>query len=232
MTMTPFLFIRAKQLKWTAFFLMSAYLFFLFLQPQNELPVISMDGATNTIYAGQDGISLTVNVHQQEKNIGKLVHSLIKNETTATFFVTSSWLKHHPKASKLLVDRAFDIGVLITDPSDKDKIIQEIAAVKKTLASYGKKDIVFLRAADGKEHENLLHVAAAHGYLPVQWSVDLHSQSADSFIKESGKGDIILLNINEDQLVTEKWISILSQKEKLISLSEMIGGDTEIQYIP
>lgn len=230
--MTPFLFIRAKQLKWVAFFLMSACLFFLFLQPKSEHPAISMDGATNNIYAGQNGISLTVNVDQQEKNVGKLVHALIKNETTASFFVTSSWLKHHPKASKLLVDRAFDIGVLITDSSNEDKIIQEIAAVKKILASYGQKDIVFLRAADGNEHENLLHVAAAHGYLPVQWSIDLHSQSAGSFIKESGKGDIVLLNTSEDQLTLEKWISILSEKDKLISLSEMIGGDTKIQYIP
>ncbi|OMP67911.1 polysaccharide deacetylase family protein [Domibacillus epiphyticus] len=230
--MIPFLFIQAKQLKWVAFLLFSVCLFLLSLHPESDQPVISTNGPMKAIYAGQDGISLTVNADQQDQNIGKLVKLLIENETTASFFVTSSWLEHHPKTTKLLVDRAFDIGVLITDSSNEDVIVQEINAVKKILSSHGKINIVFLRAADGVEQDGILRVAESNGYLPVQWSVDLRNRPASSFVENAKKGDIVLLNLDSDQQVTKKMISILSAKETPISLSEMIGGRADIQYIP
>ncbi|OLN23070.1 hypothetical protein BTO30_06010 [Domibacillus antri] len=230
--MMPFLFIHAKQLKWTALFLCIACLLLFSLQPKNEQPVISMNGTMKAVYAGHDGISLTVNADHPEKNVSKLVKLLIENESTASFFVTSSWLEHHPKTAKLLVDRAFDIGVLLTDSSSEDVIIQEISKVKKILSAYGKKEVIFLRAADGEVHDNMLKVAAAHGFLPVQWGVDLRSRSASAFVKEVEKGDIVLLNLDSDLDITKKMISILSAKERLISLSEMVGGNTDIEYIP
>lgn len=226
----PYLFIRTKQLQWIALFLLSLCLFLLLLPPKTEQPTVSVAHAPAAVYRGEKHVALTINAHDSEKNIAKIVKVLIENEATASFFVTSSWVNKHPKTAKLLVEREFDLGVLFTDKADKDEILSEIRSVQKALSSHKKKDVFFVRAAGNLN--NLSELTSLNEYITIQWSVDLKKQSPSDFIKKHQKGDIVLLDPDEDLRVTAKWISLLSKKEKLVSLSEMLGGDTDIEYIP
>lgn len=228
----PYLFIRTKHLQWIALFLFSLCLFLLLLPLNSEQSSSALPAATApaAIYKGENHIALTVNVTDSEKNIEKLVKVLVKNQTTASFFITSAWIDKHPKTAKLLAEREFDIGVLLTESFDKKKSRKEIRAVQKALSPYSKKEIVFIRSANGLE--NSYKAAELKDYLTVQWSVDLRKSAPSDFVRHAHKGDIVLLNPKEDLRITAKWISLLSKKEKLVSLSEMAGGQTEVEYIP
>ncbi|WP_046180656.1 polysaccharide deacetylase family protein [Domibacillus tundrae] len=226
----PWLFIRIKQLKWTALFLCSAIFFLMMIPPSAEQPVVSFVDRPAAIYKGDKHIALTVNADDSQKNAAKLAKLFIKHKVTASFFVTSSWLEKHPKTTKLLVDRAFDIGVLLTDVSDDKAVEKEIASVQKILGAYHKEGNLYIRAAENDGE--LSEVTASRGYLTVQWSVDLAKRTPTDFIRHVEKGDIVLLNPKEDLRITEKWLSLLIKKEEAVSLSEMAGGETRIEYIP
>ncbi|MCM3790947.1 polysaccharide deacetylase family protein [Domibacillus indicus] len=226
----PWLFIRLKQLKWAVLFLSSVTMGFVIMSPPAEQPAISFAGQPAAIYKGNEHIALTVNVDSSSKNTSKLVNIFIDQKVTASFFVTSSWLKKHPKTAKLLVDRAFDIGVLLTDVSDDQAVEKEIAAVQKILSTYGKNSLLFIRAAE--DTGELPDMPAAQGYLAVQWSVNLADQPPSELVRHVDEGDIILLNPQEDLRVTKKWLPLLLTKKKVISLSEMAGGRAQVEYIP
>ncbi|WP_050182367.1 polysaccharide deacetylase family protein [Domibacillus robiginosus] len=226
----PWLFIRSKQLKWAVLFLSSVTIFFVMVSPPAERPAISFAGKPAAIYKGDQHVALTVNVDSSSKNTAKLVNIFIKQKVTASFFVTSAWLKKHPKTAKLLVDRAFDIGVLLTDVSDDRTVEKEIASVQKILRTYGRDSVLYIREVE--DTGELPTMASAQGYLPIQWSVNLADRPPSDVIRHVDKGDIILLNPEEDLRVTRKWLSLLLTKEKAISLSEMAGGQTKIDYIP
>lgn len=226
----PWLFIRIKQLKWMLLFLFSAIFFLITIPPPPEQPVVSFVGPPAAIYKGSTNVALTVNVDDTETNAGKWARLFMKHDMTASFFVTSSWLDQHPKTAKLLVERAFDIGVLLTDTSDAREIEKEINAVQKRLKAYGMERVLYVRAAE--EMGGLPETSSSLGLLTVQWSVDLAERLPSDFIRNMKKGDIVLLNPEEDLRVTEKWLSILAKKEKAVSLSELAGNDTRIEYIP
>jgi len=228
--MMPWLFIRTKQLKWAVLFVSSLSIFFLIMPPPAEQPAVSIAGHPAAIYKGDQHVALTVNVHDSSKNTAKLAQLLIKHKTTASFFVTSKWLKKNPKTAKLLVKRSFDIGVLLTDTSDDAAVEKEIASVQKILRTYHREDVVYIRASE--DTGELPDMPAAQGYLPVQWSVNLADRTPSEVIRHVDEGDIILLNSNEDRRITEKWLSLLLKKKKTVSLSEMAGGETQIDYIP
>ncbi|OES45916.1 hypothetical protein BA724_16800 [Domibacillus iocasae] len=226
----PWLFIRLKQLKWTVLFFCSAIFFLMMIPPSAEQPVVSVVDRPSAIYKGDKHVALTVNVDDSEKNAAKLAKLFIKHKITASFFVTSAWLEKHPKTTKLLVDRAFDIGVLLTDISDDREIEKEIASVQKILSGYHKEGTLYIRAAE--DVGELPESTASHGYLTIQWSVDLAKQTPSDFIRHVEQGDIVLLNPEEDFRITEKWLSLLVKKEEAVSLSEMAGGETRIEYVP
>lgn len=226
----PWLFIRIKQLKWTALFLCSAIFFLMMIPPSAEQPVVSVVDRPSAIYKADKHVALTVNADDSQKNAAKLVNLFIKHKVTASFFVTSAWLEKHPKTTKLLVDRAFDIGVLLTDVSDDKEVEKEIASVQKILDTYHKERILYVRAVE--DIGELPEISASQGYLTVQWSVDLTTRTPSDFIRHVEAGDIVLLNPEEDLRITEKWLSLLVKKEEAVSLSEMAGGETRIEYVP
>jgi hypothetical protein len=227
----PWLFIRLKQLKWVVLFLCSAIFFLMMIPSSPEQPVMSFVNQPAAIYKGDKNVALTVNISDSEKNAVKLVNLFIKHKITASFFVTSAWLEKHPKTAKLLVERAFDIGVLITDVSDDKAIEKEIASVQKILSSYRNKEkILYVRAAE--DVGDLPEISGSLGYLTVQWSVDLTKRSPSDFVRHVEGGDIVLLNPHEDFRITEKWLSLLVKKEEAVSLSEMAGSEIRIEYIP
>ncbi|WP_231584207.1 polysaccharide deacetylase family protein [Domibacillus indicus] len=226
----PWLFIRIKQLKWAMLFLFSATFFLMTIPPPSEQPAVSFVDEPAAVYKGDKHVALTVNMKGSEKNTARLINFFIKHKVNASFFVTSAWLKKHPKTAKLLADRAFDIGVLLTDISDEKAIEKEIVSVQNILASHRKDKILYVRAEE--DTEEVPKISASHGYLTVQWSVDLAKSPPSEFVRHVEKGDIVLLNPKEDLRITEKWLSLLLKKEKVVSLSEMTGGETEIEYVP
>ncbi|WP_100332843.1 polysaccharide deacetylase family protein [Bacillus xiapuensis] len=241
--MTFFYSLNAKKAK--RFLLLLSVSFFtallLFTQNFLSIPVFSSKETPKAIYKGEKGIALTFDIGWGDEKAEKIVQTLIRHKTKATFFLSGSWAERHPDLIKKMKKHHYDIGLLGYQYVDytaltAEEIKRDILKAQEVFKKLQIEDIKLMRAPTGHFNQEVVNIADQMGMTYVHWSVDTKDWKNPGAarilakIKEAGPGDIIFLHASDSAKQTNELlpeaIDYLSARSKIVTVSELIANGT------
>jgi len=201
---------------------------------KGELPVVFTKGNKDL-----ENISLTFNVSWGDEKIYDILAVLEKQNVVATFFLSGEWAERHPEIIEKIVEQKHEIGILGYRyksylEQDLQKVRQDLYLAQDVFNKLGLDDLKLLRAPHGHLNEEVIELAKNLGFSIVHWNVnpnDWKNPGSDviteNVLKNTNKGDIILLHASDSAKQTSKALKdILPRlKEKgftLVTASELI----------
>ncbi|MFQ3544306.1 LysM peptidoglycan-binding domain-containing protein [Halobacillus rhizosphaerae] len=156
-------------------------------------------------------VALTFDDGADGTNIEKILSVLADHQITATFFLTGSGTKAHPRAVKKIIAAGYDIGnhsyshpdfTTLSAAQMKNELNQTEAMIKSTT---GKSSKPLFRAPFGAVNSAVLSAAGSAGFThTIQWNIDTLDWKGTSSAAITNKvmdhivpGSIILMHTGE-----------------------------------
>jgi peptidoglycan-N-acetylglucosamine deacetylase len=241
--MNFFFVMNGKALKQLALIIVLSFItaFLLYIENMAYTPVFSTKDGPKAVYKGEKDVALTFNIGWGDEKAAPILDLLEKRGIkSATFFLSGSWAERHPDLVARIVKNGYEIGILgyaYVDYSEieESEIRKDISKAQVAFGKLNVKDIKLLRAPTGHFDERTLAVANRYGYTVVHWSIDSKdwtnpgAETIVANVKETKKGDIILLHASDSAKQTAKALpGILDELNnkglKLVTVSAMIAN--------
>jgi peptidoglycan-N-acetylglucosamine deacetylase len=241
--MNFFFVMNGKALKQLALIIVLSFItaFLLYIENMAYTPVFSTKDGPKAVYKGEKDVALTFNIGWGDEKAAPILDLLEKRGIkSATFFLSGSWAERHPDLVARIVKSGYEIGILgysYVDYSEieESEIRKDISMAQVAFTKLNVKDIKLLRAPTGHFDQRTLAIANRYGYTVVHWSVDSKdwtnpgAEAIVANVKETKKGDIILLHASDSAKQTVKALpGILDELNnkglKLVTVSAMIAN--------
>ena len=204
---------------------------------KRELPIYAVD-------RGDNKIAISFDAAWGGDKTEKILDILDEYGVKTTFFMVDIWTQRFPDLVKEIIARGHEIGNhSTTHPKmstlSRDQIRQELDTMADNAqALTGVRPILF-RPPYGDYNNDVVLVARASGYVPVQWSVDSLDWKnkgvqplIDRATKNVKSGDIVLFH-NDSKYILDALPTILkSYREQgftVVPISELLlTGETTL----
>ncbi|PAQ15103.1 polysaccharide deacetylase family sporulation protein PdaB [Bacillaceae bacterium SAOS 7] len=225
------------------FLLLVAVSFFtallLFSKNSISMPVFSSTETPKAVYKGEKGIALTFDIGWGDEKASKIVQTLIRHKTKATFFLSGSWAERHPDLVKKMKEHHFEIGLLGYRYVDyttltNEEIQKDLLKAQEVFKKLQIEDIELLRAPTGHFNKEVISVAEEMNLTYVHWSINTDdwknpgSKHIMSKIKKVESGDIILMHASDSAKQTNtllpEVIQHVSKADRMVTISQLIDN--------
>ncbi|WP_062512765.1 polysaccharide deacetylase family sporulation protein PdaB [Halobacillus sp. KGW1] len=218
----------------------------------SQLAVFSNKGEARALTQGseeQSHVALTFNISWGTDKVHDILEQLKAHEVQATFFLSGEWAERHPDIVAEIQEGNHEIGMMgytyesyvEKEPEQVTSDLQQADAVFEKL---GLGEVKWIRPPHGHIDKEVLSLIEKSGMQAVQWSLNPRDWEnpgtnaiIDQVLKESSKGDIILLHASDSVKQTPKALEVilpgLKQKGlKFVSITEMVsGGESETTQV-
>lgn len=185
-------------------------------------------------------IAVTFNCAWSADDIPKILGTLEKYETMATFFILGQWAEENPSAVKMIAEAGHEIGTHSNTHPDMAKIPPEeirkelFRSCEKIEKAGGGKPSLF-RAPSGSYSNELIKTASECGFTAIQWDIDSRDwkdlsteKIVENVTKNAGKGSIILFHSGKEN--TEKALPKILETLKnrgfeFVKVSELVYSE-------
>lgn len=209
-----------------------------------QLPVFSNDDEPRALTQGSESeplIALTFNISWGSEKVHEILKQLEAHEVQATFFVSGEWADRHPDLLSDIQKAKHEIGMMGYGYESylelkPEQVNSDIRQAKKIFEKLGHDSIKWIRPPHGHMNKNVLTRIEQEGLQAVQWSINPRdwenpgtNNIIDQVLKDTSKGDIILLHASDSVKQTPKALEViipgLKQKGlKFVSISELVSG--------
>jgi peptidoglycan/xylan/chitin deacetylase (PgdA/CDA1 family) len=171
----------------------------------------------------------------------RIVDTLMKTRTPATFFLGGRWIEAHPREAKFLgMIPFFELAnhsyshPLLTKLPDKS-IADEIRRTQELLYASTGRRAVFFRAPFGRYNRRVAEIAASMGLKLVQWDVVSYdpdpkadeSRIIKTVLTRARNGSIVIMHVNGRGWHTYKALPVIIEELRkkgyeFVSLSRLL----------
>ncbi|MFD1021245.1 polysaccharide deacetylase family sporulation protein PdaB [Thalassobacillus hwangdonensis] len=217
---------------------------FLWFGQMNPLSVFSTDNGPQALSRGDDkasAVAVTFNISWGTEKVHQILEQLKKHEVKATFFVSGEWAERHPDLLDKISEGEHEIGMMGYRyisylEKEPEQVRKDLNYAKEIFGKLGYEEIHLLRPPHGHFNKEVLTIADKQGFDVVQWSVNPNDwknpgteKIIDDVMKESSKGDIILLHASDSVKQTPKALDTIlpalkKKGLKLVRISDLVAG--------
>lgn len=233
-----------KWKRWT--FILAAALFtalFLWIENESSFSVFSSEEQPAALSKGSEkdpNIALTFNISWGTNKVIPILEKLKENQVTATFFVSGEWAERHPEIVEQIKEDEHELGMMgyryksYVD-QDIDQVRKDLLHAKEVFKKLGYPDTNLLRTPSGHFNKEILKMAEKLGLKVIQWNVNPkdwdnpgEQKIIDHVMKNTSKGDIVLLHASDSVKQTPKALNTIlpALKNKgfeYVTISELIS---------
>ncbi|SHH88394.1 polysaccharide deacetylase family protein [Desulfosporosinus lacus] len=167
-----------KRPSWRNVALWGILLFVMLAYRENVTSVFS--GKLKPIYSvnvNTKAIGLTFDISWGEKTAEPILDILKKEETQATFFLSSPWAEKHQELVRRMITEGHEIGShgnrhIDLNTLGAEEIGKEITSAQQVLEKITGQKIRLIRTPNGAYNNKVIATADELGYRVIQWSVD------------------------------------------------------------
>lgn len=224
---------------------------FLWFESDGSFSVFSKNEEAVALTKGnpkEPNVSLTFNISWGEEKVNDILKQLEDNQVTATFFVSGEWAERHPDIIKKITEGKHELGML--GYRYKSYLEQDIEQVRKDLLyarevfrKLGFEDMTLLRTPSGHFNKEIIELAEKLGFHVIHWNINPNDWKnpgtqviVDQIMKETSKGDIVLLHASDSAKQTADALKVVlpGLKNKgfhFVSISELMNqahADTKL----
>lgn len=188
----------------------------------------------------ENGVALTFNISWGEEKVHDILKELKKHDVRTTFFVSGEWAERHPEIVEKIVEAEHELGMLGYHyksylEQDVDQVRRDLLQAKEIFKKLGYSNVELLRTPNGHFNEEVVELAESLDLKVVQWNVNPNDWKnpgseyiVDTVMKDTSKGDIILLHASDAVKQTANALQTLlpGLKKKgfeFITISQMMN---------
>lgn len=188
----------------------------------------------------ENGVALTFNISWGEEKVHDILKELKKHDVRTTFFVSGEWAERHPEIVEKIVEAEHELGMLGYHyksylEQDVDQVRRDLLQAKEIFKKLGYSNVELLRTPNGHFNEEVVGLAESLDLKVVQWNVNPNDWKnpgseyiVDTVMKDTSKGDIILLHASDAVKQTANALQTLlpGLKKKgfeFITISQMMN---------
>ncbi len=157
----------------------------------------------------ENGVALTFNISWGEEKVHDILKELKKHDVRTTFFVSGEWAERHPEIVEKIVEAEHELGMLGYHyksylEQDVDQVRRDLLQAKEIFKKLGYSNVELLRTPNGHFNEEVVELAESLDLKVVQWNVNPNDWKnpgseyiVDTVMKDTSKGDIILLHASD-----------------------------------
>ncbi|WP_077624003.1 polysaccharide deacetylase family sporulation protein PdaB [Sediminibacillus massiliensis] len=154
-------------------------------------------------------IALTFNISWGNEKVGPILDQLKKHNATATFFISGEWAERHPEIVDQIVQDKHEIGMLGYRyksylKQEKAQVRKDLLYAKEVFRKLGYPDVKLLRTPSGHFNQEILQLSESLGFQVIYWNINPHDwqnpgtqKIVDNVLKNTSKGDIVLLHASD-----------------------------------
>lgn len=226
---------------------------FLFLESNYSFTVFSNQDEPKALSAGNKkhaSIALTFNISYGTEQVEPILEQLKAKEALATFFVSGEWAERHPDLLEKIAEDKHEIGMLGYQyksylEQEEEQVRSDIAKAKETFTKLGYEDVYLLRPPNGHINKAILSIAENQEMKVIHWSVNPNDWKnpgtkaiTDHVLKNTEKGDIVLLHASDSVKQTDKALEAIIPELKnknldIVTISQLItnadGSQSELK---
>lgn len=194
-------------------------------------------------------LALTFDIHNGKSQVKPILKSLKKHHAQATFFITGSWAKKHPKIVKKISNKHHELashGFTNRDYAslEPEKMKRNMQLSRKAIKKAGDQKPVLLRLPKDHFDQNVLKQAASANYTVIDWSVDAKDSTrtdagtiVNNVVEQAARGDIIRMHADDAARQTPRALSaILDELQEegytFVTVSRLLtNAETESELI-
>lgn len=185
----------------------------------------------------ENGVALTFNISWGEEKVHDILKELKKHDVRTTFFVSGEWAERHPEIVEKIVEAEHELGMLGYHyksylEQDVDQVRRDLLQAKEIFKKLGYSNVELLRTPNGHFNEEVVELAESLDLKVVQWNVNPNDWKnpgseyiVDTVMKDTSKGDIILLHASDAVKQTANALQTLLpglKKRKDLNLSRSL----------
>lgn len=181
--------------------------------------------AVYSVPTNQKVIALTFDISWGDKRAVPIIEVLQKkNVASATFFVSSPWVKSHPDIVKKIVDAGFEIGSHghkheNYSSLNDEEIREQIQTAHQIITDATGKAPQLIRLPNGDFDKRVLRIAEELNYTVIQWDTDSLDwknigveQIVNRVVGKAHPGDIILMHASDSSEQTHLALPVIIDK--------------------
>jgi polysaccharide deacetylase family sporulation protein PdaB len=226
--------------------MISFLLLTILLLPAKQAAAAEKSQVISKVNTTEKVIALTFDDGSDGEHIQEILDILIVNEVKATFFLTGSAAKVHPKLLKSILDNGNSIGnhsyshpyfTKLTAKQMKKELTKSESVIKKITGQYTKP---FFRPPYGDYNSSVLRAVGSAGYsYTITWTIDTldwKGRTAAAITKKvlekASPGSIVLMHAGGGAVNTPAALpgiikSLKEQGYQFVTIPELIGYISE-----